>query len=198
LTIAWYLSHPQVAIDPAVPVPAWGLSDAGRARMEALGGRAWLASIRRIVSSDEAKAVETAGIAARLSGAPVEVLPGFHENDRAATGFLPPAEFEATADRFFAEPAQSVRGWERALDAQARIVGMVQAVLADHPADQAILFVGHGGVGTLLKCHIKGDPIARAHDQAAEGGDAGGGNVHAFTLAERRHLLGWAAMETVQ
>lgn len=32
MTVAYYLSHPQVQIDPAVPVPEWGLSDAGRAR----------------------------------------------------------------------------------------------------------------------------------------------------------------------
>ena len=41
-----------------------------------------------------------------------------HENDRSATGYLPPNQFEAMADRFFAEPQASVLGWERAVDAQ--------------------------------------------------------------------------------
>jgi len=196
MTIAYYLSHPQVQIDPAVPVPEWGLSDAGRARLATLAGAGWLGTVRRIVSSDERKAIETAeALMPMTDGARVEILPGFHENDRSATGFLPPAEFEVTADAFFAAPEQSVRGWERAADAQARIVGAVDAVLAD--GDTPVLFVGHGGVGTLLKCHVKGEPIARTADQAAEGGHPGGGNVHAFSIAGRRHLFGWTALEQV-
>lgn len=196
MSIAYYLSHPEVQVDPAVPVPQWGLSDAGRARLAMLAGAGWLASVRRIVSSDERKAIETAEILVQVTnGARVEILPDFHENDRSATGFLQPAEFEATADTFFAAPEQSVRGWERAVDAQARIVGAVDAVLAD--GEGPVLFVGHGGVGTLLKCHVKGEPIARSADQVAEGGHPGGGNVHAFSIAERRHLFGWTALEQV-
>lgn len=196
MTVAYYLSHPQVQVDPAVPVPQWGLSDAGRMRLAALAGAGWLASVRRIVSSDERKAIETAEMLAPMTnGGRVDILTGFHENDRSATGFLPPAEFEATADAFFAAPEESVRGWERAVDAQARIVGAVDAALAD--GEGPVLFVGHGGVGTLLKSHMKGEPIARAADQAAEGGHPGGGNVHAFSIAERRHLFGWTALEQV-
>ena len=71
-----------------------------------------------------------------------------HENDRSATGYLPGPEFEATADRFFAEPQISVRGWERAIDAQARILGAVAETLARHPGGD-LLLVGHGAVGTL-------------------------------------------------
>ena len=29
-----FLTHPQVAIDPAIPVPDWTLSEIGRSRME--------------------------------------------------------------------------------------------------------------------------------------------------------------------
>lgn len=53
-----------------------------------------------------------------------------HENDRSATGFLPPSEFESVADEFFAKPEVRVRGWEPAIDAQARIRSEVDAVLA--------------------------------------------------------------------
>lgn len=31
-----YLTHPQVSIDPSIPVPCWGLSEVGKARTEAL------------------------------------------------------------------------------------------------------------------------------------------------------------------
>lgn len=53
-----------------------------------------------------------------------------HENDRSATGFLMPDEFQAAANQFFAQPQISVRGWERAADAQLRIVREVEHVLA--------------------------------------------------------------------
>ena len=53
-----------------------------------------------------------------------------HENDRSATGFLEPSEFERVADEFFARPTVSIGGWERAIDAQKRIVGEVEAVWA--------------------------------------------------------------------
>ena len=193
MAIAYYLSHPQVRVDPDVPVPDWGLAEPGCDRLRALRGRQWLAGIERIVSSEERKAVETGELIAAMIDRPVEVAADMHENDRSATGFLPPDEFETTADRFFAHPAESIRGWERAVDAQARIVGAVRKVLEARP--ETTLFVGHGGVGTLLKCAIKGDAIDRRHDQAVEGGNAGGGNVHAFTTDLSESLFGWTAME---
>ena len=121
----------------------------------------------------------------------IEIREAMHENDRSATGFLKPAEFEEVADQFFAQPHLSVRGWERAVDAQARIVRETEAVLArNRPGD--VLFVGHGAVGTLLFCHQAGHPIDRVHDQAA-----GGGNCFAFTREGRRVLHGWRKMEEI-
>jgi broad specificity phosphatase PhoE len=115
------------------------------------------------------------------------------ENDRSATGFLIAKEFEAAADWFFANPQESFRGWERADDAQSRIVGVVEKILADHDRSRSIAFVGHGGVGTLLKCHLVGLPIARDHDQPA-----GGGNLYSFRLADRALVTGWVPMESWQ
>ena len=189
-----YITHPQVKIDPAVPVPRWGLSDVGRARAEATATQPWVKALGRIVSSDETKALELAEILARASGVKVEIADGAHENDRSATGFLPPPEFERAADWFFAHPEESFHGWERAVDAQARIVSVVERALADHDPNVPIAFVGHGGVGTLLRCHLGGMPIARIHDQPPNGG----GNIHAFRLSDMTPLTGWVPMEDWQ
>jgi broad specificity phosphatase PhoE len=189
LTFHLYLSHPQVRIDPAVPVPRWGLSDIGRARAEALAAQPWIGRFRRVVSSDEQKAVETADILAAALGLTTQVMPSLHENDRSATGFLPPPEFEATADLFFRHPEESIRGWERAADAQARILGGVMRALAAAPESPTIV-TGHGGVGTLLWCHYAGVAIGRAHDQKG-----GGGNHYLFDPAKRIVLYGWRPME---
>ena len=192
MSIVRYLTHPQVQIDPDVPVPQWGLSPLGRARTETAAQANWLAHTTQIVSSGERKAIETAEIIAARLGLMIEIREAMHENDRSATGFLKPTEFEAVADRFFAEPHLSVRGWERAVDAQARIVRETEVVLArNRPGD--VLFVGHGAVGTLLFCHYAGHPIDRRHDQGA-----GGGYVFAFEKDGRRIVHAWQKMEAIE
>jgi broad specificity phosphatase PhoE len=187
---AVYLTHPQVNIDPAIPVPQWGLSEIGRQRTVLTADAPWLARIRRIVASDECKAIETAEILGNAKGIRPEVVEAMGENDRSATGFLTPPKFEKAADWFFANPDQSFHGWERAVDAQARIVAAVDHVLASQDPESPILFVGHGGVGTLLKSHLARLPIGRDGDQPA-----GGGNLFAFDLASRQLLCGWTRME---
>ncbi|WP_336033179.1 histidine phosphatase family protein [Geodermatophilus sp. FMUSA9-8] len=161
------VTHPEVRVDPAVPVPEWGLSDAGRARLAHLVALPWVPDLTRIVSSAERKARETAAALAEVTGLPVGVDPELGENDRSATGFLPPAEFEATADAFFARPAESVRGWERAVDAQARVVAAAARAAAGAAGDVAV--VCHGGVGTLLLCAVLGVPVDRRWDQPGQG-----------------------------
>ena len=184
-----YLTHPQVQIDPAIPVPAWGLSATGRDRVQALIRAGWLAGTTKVISSAERKAIETGEPLAAALGADFEIRAAMHENDRAATGFLPPEEFERTADAFFARPNESIRGWERAADAQARIVREAESVLEAAPEGD-LLLVGHGAVGTLLFCHYAGLPISRLHDQPA-----GGGHYFTMTKADRKVSHAWRPME---
>lgn len=183
-----YLTHPEVVIDPAVPVPDWGLNAAGQARVAALVRAGWLEGTARIVSSAERKAIETATPIAEALGVELEVCEAMHENDRSATGYLQGPEFETVADAFFAKPMQSIRGWERAIDAQARIVREAETVLAgDIEGD--VLFVGHGGVGTLLFCHYSGQTISRRRDQL------GAGCYFSMRKEGRRVLHPWRRME---
>ena len=179
-----YLTHPEVVIDPKVPVPDWGLSEPGRSRAAKTADLPWAKEIRHVVASGERKAIETADIFATAFGLPVLTVDAMHENDRSATGFLPPDAFERLADAFFANPQRSIQGWEPAADAQNRIVGAVRAFLASVPEDDPVLFAGHGGVGTLLKCHILNTTISRAHDQI------GGGHWYLFT---KQDLAGQSA-----
>jgi broad specificity phosphatase PhoE len=119
----------------------------------------------------------------------VEINEAMHESDRSATGFLPPNEFESAANEFFAHPDRSVRGWERAVDAQARIVRETERVLISHRGGD-VLFVGHGAVGTLLFCHYSKIAIARVHDQSG-----GGGHYFTITKQDPRVIHPWRAME---
>ncbi|RNJ45284.1 histidine phosphatase family protein [Mesorhizobium erdmanii] len=189
MPILYYVTHPQVQIDAAIPVPEWELSEVGRARAVAMLDQPWIGAIRRIVSSGERKAIETAEILASHLHLAVEVRERMHENDRSATGFLPPPEFEAVADQFFADPDESVRGWERAIDAQHRIVSEVAAVLYGNDAGD-IALVGHGGVGTLLLLSLSGREISREADQPA-----GGGNFFTYDIGARRVVHGWRPID---
>lgn len=162
-----YITHPNVDIDPDVSVTAWSLSDVGRQRAAAMLAQPWVSSTTRIVSSDETKALETAQILADHLGLIVEVRDGCGENDRTATGFVPPDQFEVLADSFFARPETSTRGWERAVDAQQRVVGNLGDLLGSSEDDVAV--IGHGAVGTLWYCHLAGLAIDRQYDQPGQG-----------------------------
>ena len=191
---ALYVTHPQVRIDAAVPVPLWGLSAIGRQRAEAFAARGVVPKDAMIFSSRETKAMELADILAASIGALVLSDHQMGENDRSATGFLPPALFEETANRFFGAPEASVDGWERAIDAQRRIVATVTTALASVPAGIPVVFCGHGAVGTLLKCHVGRRAIARSEDQR-DLADAGGGNCFSFELKTMTLGCDWTPME---
>lgn len=191
--IARYLTHPQVLIDAEKEITRWSLSDAGRRRVEALAGSlGTLSSTMRVISSAETKALETVRPLASALGVSIEVRRLMHENDRSSTGFLPPDEFERVADQFFACPSERVRGWESAKTAQDRIVGDVESCLTGH-IEGDVLFVGHGGVGTLLFCALADQRIDRRFDQ----GPGGGGCWFQFDIPQRKTTQGWQTMETM-
>ncbi|RVU35989.1 histidine phosphatase family protein [Hwanghaeella grinnelliae] len=163
-----FVTHPEVTVDPQIDVRRWRLSDAGLARMRVFAESTVVANVTSIWSSAEAKAIEAAGILAARFGAGVQVDAELGENDRTATGFVPPQEFEKLADAFFAEPEKSVRGWERAIDAQCRIEKAAGRILAQE-SDGDVAVVAHGAVGTLLLCSYLKQPISRAADQPYQG-----------------------------
>ncbi len=165
-----FLTHPEVVVDPAIPVPRWPRSEIGRARMhrfvdEVLIGRPPAA----VWSSDERKALDGAAIIGARMGVEHLVDPLLGENDRSATGFVEAPAFWEIVAEFFGEPDRSACGWATARDEQARIVGAVRAVSAD-PVDGDVVVVSHGGVGRLLAAHLDGVRIEDSTTQPHEGG----------------------------
>jgi broad specificity phosphatase PhoE len=191
MTIVHFITHPEVSIDAAVPVPDWPLSPVGSRRMQVAMRQPWLAAVRSVFCSAERKAMDAAAVVANHLGLRRIVVEALGENDRSATGYLPKGEFEAVADAFFAQPDDSVRGWERARDAQHRIVDAVERAISLSVADGDVAIVSHGGVGTLFLCHLKGVAISRSEDQPGEGG----GNFFSFDAADRHLLSEWRPIE---
>lgn len=187
---ALYISHPQIEVDATRPVPEWSLSARGRERAQAFAGTTLAKGLKRIISSREVKAQETAAILGAALGLPVEHLDGFGEIDRSVPGYVSAEKFEELATLCFARPEESAGGWERAVDAQTRVVAGFRAVLKGHEATQPIGFVGHGGVGTLLKSFLAERAISRAGDQPL-----GGGNAYMVRLTDQLLLGDWMPFE---
>ncbi len=186
-----FITHPDVLIDPAVPVPDWPLSERGRTRMRAVVGQPWAAGLRSLFCSTERKA--------RTAPPSWPTLWAWRSrswrNSAKATVRQPVICRSSSSRRwpmpFFARPEESVRGWERAAAAQRRIVAAVDEVLRRAPAEGEIAIVSHGGVGALLLGHLQGRPISREADQPA----GRGGHHYAFAAEGRRLLHGWRSID---
>jgi broad specificity phosphatase PhoE len=191
MATVYFITHPEVVIDPAVPVTQWPLSPRGIERITRMLEQPWTSRIATIFSSAERKAFQAAHMLAhRLSLKPT-IIEDLGENDRSSTGYLPKAEFETVADQFFVNPNESVRGWERAVDAQTRIVDAVRRVIVAAGTDEDTAIISHGAVGALLLCHLKHTPISRRYDQPV----GGGGNLFSFEAATWRLLSAWRRIE---
>lgn len=166
-----FLTHPEVVIDPAVPVPRWPLSEKGRRRAglfvdEALAGRA----VTAVWSSDERKAMDGGAIIAGRLGVPHRIDPDLGENDRSSTGYVAPPEFWEIVADFFSRPDESVRGWATARDEQRRIVAAVTRLAREEPTGGDLVVVSHGGVGQLLTAHLSGVEIGQEDKPQHPGG----------------------------
>ena len=184
-----FVTHPDVVIDPAIPVPQWPLSDLGRARMAAF---AWKLSGERLTAvwtSEERKALDGGEILSAQLGIPHCVDAGLGENDRSSTGYLEADAFWPVVQQFFARPDESVRGWETARHAQDRIVAAVHRAADAQEGD--IVIVSHGGVARLLTAHLQGVAIGR-EDRP---GNPNGGCFLVFDLAQPGRLGAWADIE---
>ena len=142
-----------------------------------------------VYCSTEQKSIDAAAILAEHLSLGFHQVEALGENDRSATGLLPPDVFERVADHFFGSPDKSIRGWVRAVDAQSRIVRAVEKIGKTENGNVAI--VSHGAVGTLVYCHLAGEPIARRWDQPPNGG----GNYYRFTLSPRAAHFWWRAFD---
>jgi broad specificity phosphatase PhoE len=192
MSTVYFITHPDVVIDPATPVPQWPLSQRGRMRMLKMLENEWMARVVAIYCSAEQKAMDGAAIISEVLGIPYTTILEFGENDRSAIGYLSEPEFDAVVDEFFRRPEESVRGWERAVDAQRRIIAGTKALLRAEPVNGNVAIVAHGGTGTLLLCHLAGVPISREWDQPR----TNGGNYFAFDLMTFRLHHGWRSIDT--
>ena len=154
-----FVTHPEVVIDPEVPVPRWKLSETGRAQMARFARDLAERGVTAVWSSAERKATDGAEILSAALGVPHRVDAGLGENDRSSTGYLAGQEFWDVVEVFFGRPDESVRGWETARAAQARIMDAMRRVAETELTQGDVVVVSHGGVGRLLTARLQGVEI---------------------------------------
>ncbi len=188
-----FISHPNVVVSRDVPVPQWPLSELGRSRMKDSLRQPWISEISAVYCSSEQKAIDGAKILAEHLSLDFVAVDELGENDRSSTGFLPPEEFEKVADEFFAKVESSVRGWETASNAQARIINAVTAIAESDRSSGTIAIISHGAVGTLLYCYLAGEAISRRWDQPPNNG----GNYYIFQISPKKAFSWWQPIDKV-
>ena len=141
--------HAAPATDPCVLPTQWPLSDTGRQSCAALAGElaAYLPAV--LVSSREAKAVETAALLGRALKVGYKAMAGLQEHARNSVGWLSEDEYRAGLAALHAKPAEAVFGDESADQARARFTVALDGLLAEHP-DESVVVVTHGTVMTLF------------------------------------------------
>ncbi len=143
------MKHAEPILEPGVAPNRWRLSERGRSGSVLLGERLARYGPRVLVSSEEPKAVETAGIAAERLGIGCSVYPGLHEHDPAGVPFLSDEKFGRAARGFFENQDRLVWGNETAKEAGGRFEGALRGVL-DEREEEVITIVAHGTVISLL------------------------------------------------
>jgi broad specificity phosphatase PhoE len=192
MTTVYYISHPDFIIDPAVPIPHWDLSERGQQRLDVMLTQPWIKEIQKVFCSAEQKAKTTARRIAQYLDLQEIILDALGEIDRSATGFLQRAELEPVVEAFYAHPEQSIRGWERAVDAQQRVLRAIKHILDASSGSHTIAIIGHGTVGTLLLSNIKSILINRSD------APPGQGYYYAFDGETRNLIHAWKPIDLVE
>ncbi|WP_024880390.1 histidine phosphatase family protein [Methylosinus sp. LW3] len=187
MTTIYLVTHPEVMIDPAIPVPDWQLSERGWSRIKSFCARPELSTVSDVFTSSERKATDCAEALKAERRLEFKIEARLGENDRSSTGYVEPPRFWEIVARFFDSPHESVLGWERAIDAQTRIREAVADCVASREGGGDICIFSHGGVGTLLLCDLMGEPISRKRGQPI----SGGGCYFAFEAEKRTLIHGW-------
>ena len=165
-----FITHPEAVIDPDHPITEWPLNATGRSRMERFAGLLADRDVSAVYASTERKARDGAAIVAESLGLSDRTDEDLGENDRSATGYIAPPEFWDVVREFFGRPHESIRGWERAVDAQTRIVNAVSRILREDETSGDIVIVSHGAVGCLLTAHLQKVEIGKESRPRHPGG----------------------------
>jgi broad specificity phosphatase PhoE len=76
MSTVYFITHPDVVINPAIPVVRWPLSWRGRIRMLKMLEKPWVSGVDAIYCSTEQKAIDGSAIISEALGIPVHGASG--------------------------------------------------------------------------------------------------------------------------
>ncbi len=143
------VKHALPIIDPEIPSREWQLGEDGQTASRELVQIFKDNNITRVITSDEAKAMETGQIPAKRLNLPYESRPNLHEHDRTKEPFVEHEVFLANVRGYFDQPDVLVFGAETASRVYTRFAEAVTQAFNDYPQDN-LAIVAHGTVITTF------------------------------------------------
>lgn len=154
LTTVILIRHAEPIIAKDAPPNTWILSEAGRKAAAGIASSIASFGLREIVTSPEAKAVQTAEIIADLVGAQICIDPRLREHERKAIGFLARDDFEAGIASIFGKPDETAFGDESADAVHARFCAGINDAVSRSP--NVIAAVTHGTAMAIYASRLGG------------------------------------------
>lgn len=145
------IKHSMPTISSELPSNEWTLSEEGTNKANLFASNLEKYNFRKIFSSDEPKAIETARIFGEILNKEVEIIKGIHEHERNSNRVIYPKEqWEGLMRSFFESPNELIFGNETATEAKNRFRTSILKLVSAHPTDEDIVVVTHGTVMTLF------------------------------------------------
>ena len=145
------IKHAAPTRDRSTSACRWTLSDQGRKACRPLARRIAAYAPAHLVSSAEAKAIETARLLAGELGIGGESRQGLHEHCRTTVPlFDSHAEFHRHVRELFHKPDQLIFGEETASAARQRFSAAVEQTITGWQHPGPVVIVAHGTVISLL------------------------------------------------
>ncbi len=159
-----YFTHPSVHIDAETPISEWHLSEKGWEQAhQAINMDIWK-EVDVMYASTELKAYSMAEKIAQKHGIPFDKSHKIEDlGETRNRTFIPPKKFEDAVTEWYRDLGNNVNGWEPINSMSKRIANTTDKLMSMHPG-KTVAIVGHGGAGTLTKCHIKGIEPRREED----------------------------------
>ncbi len=157
----YLIRHSYPEKDTTMPANQWRLSHQGRDAANNMANQLKGFGLTRIISSKEAKAIETSQIIGDGLKIPFSIANGFHEQDRSNLGFIASKEkFNSKIKELMENPNEPVFGIESADQAYSRFQ-LALTVLLGEFEEETIALVTHGTVMSLFIARANAlDPFA--------------------------------------
>jgi len=145
------IKHSMPTISSEILSNEWRLSEEGIQKANLFAPYLEKYNFKKIFSSEEPKAIETARILGENLNKEGQIIRGIHEHERNSNRVIYPKEqWEELMKKFFESPNELIFGDETANEAKNRFKSSILNIASEHPVEEDIVIVTHGTVMSLF------------------------------------------------